>query len=164
MRGLGCGRRFSAALTWGGEVWTWGSLGGKLSPRPKLLERLASATVVGIACGADHLAMVTGEQAALQARAEEASIELIRKEAGEREQRNMEERHREDAEIARAAAERERVRREEILNEQRRLKLLGRLAKQRQRMEGLQKQKKKKKKKKGEDDESSDEEDKKNKK
>ncbi len=137
-RGLGCGRRFSAALTWGGEVWVWGQLGGVAFPRPTMLQRLQTATVVGIACGADHLAMVTGDLAELHARAEEAHVEDVRREAAEREHRNMQERVRQDLELRRAAEEQERARREEVLNEKRRVQLLGRLAKQRARMEGLQ--------------------------
>ena len=68
VRGLGAGRRFSAAITWAGEVWVWGELGGRVLPKPLLLERLESATVVAITCGADHIAILTGEPAMLQAR------------------------------------------------------------------------------------------------
>ena len=68
VRGLGGGRRFTAAITWAGEVWVWGELGGRVTPKPALLERMASATVVAIACGADHLALLTGDPAMLQAR------------------------------------------------------------------------------------------------
>lgn len=50
----------------------------------------------------------------------------------------MQERVRQDLELRRAAEEQERARREEVLNEKRRVQLLGRLAKQRARMEGLQ--------------------------
>ena len=64
-RELGCGRHFTALLTWSGEVWAWGKLGGRAMPRPIVLERLLDATIVGIACGTEHIAMVTGDAARL---------------------------------------------------------------------------------------------------
>ena len=141
-RRLGCGRRFSAALTWSGEVWVWGRLGGVALPKPTMLRRLQSATVVGIACGADHLAMVTGDLAEVLAAAEEAHIADVRREAAEREQRNMQAHAADLAEQRRIAEEQERARREEVFMEKRRLQLLSHLAKQRAKMEGVKKKKK----------------------
>ena len=153
-RRLGCGRRFSAALTWSGEVWVWGRLGGVALPKPTMLRRLQSATVVGIACGADHLAMVTGDLAEVLAAAEEAHIADVRREAAEREQRNMQAHAADLAEQRRIAEEQERARREEVFMEKRRLQLLSHLAKQRAKMEGV---KKKKKKEEDQEDEEADE-------
>ena len=61
---LGCGRTFTVVLTWSGEVWVWGELGGRSIPRPTVIERMLDAKVVRIACGAEHVALLTGDAAA----------------------------------------------------------------------------------------------------
>eukprot|EP00322_Chrysochromulina_rotalis_P004703 CAMPEP_0115852572 /NCGR_PEP_ID=MMETSP0287-20121206/13066_1 /TAXON_ID=412157 /ORGANISM="Chrysochromulina rotalis, Strain UIO044" /LENGTH=109 /DNA_ID=CAMNT_0003306639 /DNA_START=824 /DNA_END=1149 /DNA_ORIENTATION=- len=104
VRSLGCGRNFSAALTWRGEVWAWGRLAARAIPTPALLDRLHQATIVGIACGSDHLAMVTGDALQLHARADDVHVDDVRNQALAREQGHFEERIRADAANVRAAS------------------------------------------------------------
>ena len=136
VRGLGCGHRFSAAVTWSGEVWIWGELGGHTAPTPRQLERMHQATVVGIACGADHLAMLTGLQSSLNERAEDLHIDDVRLEALSREAANLERRRQADAAAAAAAAAERRARLAELHDEKLRVKLVSKLAKQRAKLEG----------------------------
>ena len=146
VRSLGCGRKFSAALTWRGEVWAWGRLGARTIPTPALLDRLHQATIVDIACGSDHLAMVTGDAVQLHARADDMHVDEVRNQALAREQGHFEERIRADVANAQEASAVRKAQREAVIAEKRRVKLLNRLAKQRARVEGLKKLKKKKKK------------------
>jgi len=142
VRGLGAGRRFSAAITWAGEVWVWGELGGRVLPKPLLLERLESATVVAITCGADHIAILTGEPAMLQARAAELHAEEVRESAMLQEMANLEQRRQEMRARAVEEAEVARARKAAVQAEKRRLKLLARIAKQRAKLQGNVKEKK----------------------
>lgn len=73
VRIVGCGHRYTAALTWRGEVFVWGQLGGKSWRVPTMIEALARAVVVQMACGHAHMVMVTGDAQMLQ-------VELLRRE------------------------------------------------------------------------------------
>lgn len=135
-RELGCGETFTCLLTWSGEVWLWGRLGGRAYPRPSVIERLLDATIVGIACGTEHIAMVTGDASSLLARVDEVHTDGHRQEALEREKQSFEQHLVDDARAAEeAAAERAREKADRLA-EKRRVKLLGRLAKQRAKQVG----------------------------
>ena len=118
VRELGCGRRFTAALTWGGEVWVWGELGGKRLNKPTVIERLLDATIVRIACGAEHVAMLTGDREREAERLaglnlEQQHADALHKEAENLEQRRVENvRQQEEAARATGAAQGRAPRRE----------------------------------------------------
>ena len=61
VRLVGCGHRYTAALTWRGEVFVWGQLGSASWRVPKVLVALQRAVVVQLACGQAHLVVVTGD-------------------------------------------------------------------------------------------------------
>ena len=61
VRLVGCGHRYTAALTWRGEVFVWGQLGSASWRVPTVLAALQRAVVVQLACGQAHLAVVTGD-------------------------------------------------------------------------------------------------------
>ena len=61
VRLVGCGHRYSAALTWRGEVFVWGQLGRASWRVPTALEALQRAVVVQMACGQAHLVVLTGD-------------------------------------------------------------------------------------------------------
>ena len=65
LRELACGQRFSAALAWSGAVYVWGLLGGVTRPTPTVVKRLEATVVARIACGQEHLAMITGDRESL---------------------------------------------------------------------------------------------------
>ena len=117
-------------------MWLWGTLGGRAYPRPCAVERLRDATIVSLACGVDHLAMVTGDARQLEAKAQELHFAEMREEALEHERASYEQARVDDG--RRAAAERERVAKEKAdrLAEKRRVKLLQRLDKNRKRLIG----------------------------
>lgn len=144
VRQLSCGRQFTAALAWSGEVWVWGTLGGRLLRKPAVVESLArgGATVVGLACGLEHVAMVTGTTDHLRARESAAHVDEMHAEAIAHQQQSMAERLAADAQAAADALAQQRAHRAERFAEKRRLKLLNRLAKQRVRQAaGLDKRK-----------------------
>ena len=59
-RDVACGRDFTAVLTWSGEVYVCGGLGGRTFHTPSRVEPLRGAAVASIAAGQGHLVMVTG--------------------------------------------------------------------------------------------------------
>jgi len=133
LRELACGQRFSAALAWSGAVYVWGLLGGVTRPTPTVVKRLEATVVARIACGQEHLAMITGDRESLaeaHAAYEEGRIAgIAEEEAGVARQR--EELARQAAE-AKAAAE---AARQEVKDEKRRKRTLKKLVKKRERME-----------------------------
>ena len=136
-REVGCGRTFTALLTWGGEVWVWGRLAGRVMPKPTLIERLVNATIVGLVCGTDHIAMVTGDAARLNQRVEqEVHTDDVREAALARERAGMDKHVAEEAQHAIEEREKVAQAKADRLAEKRRVKLLGRLAKQRARQQG----------------------------
>ena len=106
-------------------------------PRPTIVERLADATIVAMACGVEHVAMVTGDASVSSVRAEEiAQFEAMRAEAFDREQVSYERHMVDDAKHS----EKERVRhlqeKSDRYAEKRRVKLIARIGKQRVRQQG----------------------------
>ena len=133
LRELACGQRFSAALAWSGAVYVWGLLGGVTRPTPTMVKRLEATVVARIACGQEHLAMITGDRESLaeaHTAYEEGRIAgIAEEEAGVARQR--EELARQAAE-AKAAAE---AARQEVKDEKKRKRTLKKLVKKRERME-----------------------------
>ena len=130
MRAVGCGRRFSAALTWAGHVYTWGALGPTRAATPTTVHRLLGrAVVTAIACGQDHVAMVTGEPTELaeSREAQTASLAQAREVATGARGAIRERLAAEKVAAAADAAEG----RKKAQAEKRRVKLLARLGKQR---------------------------------
>ena len=82
VRDVGCGHDFTAALTWSGEVYVWGKLGGKTFRLQTLVERLRGAAVSSMAVGQGHIVMLTGSLTDRE-RIEEIG-QKQREEAGER--------------------------------------------------------------------------------
>jgi alpha-tubulin suppressor-like RCC1 family protein len=141
VRTLGCGKRFTAALTWGGEIWMWGRMGNRGMPRPTMVERLRGASVVSLGCGEDHLAVLTGTAEQLRQLVETHGSDAARAAAIEKETAarlvQMKAQMVEDAEAKRKAQ----ALKNSAKIERRRKKLVGRLANQRRRLAGLKKQK-----------------------
>ena len=130
MRSVGCGRRFSAALTWAGHVYTWGALGTTRSSAPVTCNRLLGrAVVVSLACGQDHLTMVTGDPGELASSRDAHAVSLARardvasEARGEIRGRLAKEKQQQAADAAEM--------RKKAQAEKRRVKLLARLTKQR---------------------------------
>lgn len=64
VRLIACGRRCSAALLWSGDVYVWGRLGKLSFARPSPCKTLSGvAKVSSIACGQEHLVILTGSPA-----------------------------------------------------------------------------------------------------
>ncbi len=141
-RALGCGRRFTALLTWSGEVFVWGRLGAQRFPRPAMVERLRGAAVVSIACGEDHVVMLTGDVAELRAQVSGGATDARREAAILHEARTREAQVAKAAATAAEAAAEKKKQKAEAKAEKRRVKVLGRLAKQRMRLAGIRKTKK----------------------
>jgi hypothetical protein len=74
------------------QVWIWGELGGTRYDAPSMVTRLRDATVVSIACGAEHVAMVTGDPATIMQQTETVSMEDVRADAISRQQESYEQR------------------------------------------------------------------------
>ena len=136
VRELGCGRRFTAALTWGGEVWVWGELGGKRLNKPTVIERLLDATIVRIACGAEHVAMLTGDRDREAERLAGLNLDQQHADALHKEAESLEQRRVENVRQQEEAAARQAQLKAERLAEKRRVKLLAKLEKQRRRSSG----------------------------
>jgi hypothetical protein len=96
---------------------------------------------VRIACGAEHVALLTGDPTTLQQRVEHAHPEDQRAEALLHERESLELRRIKDAMRAEEDAARTAAEKAQIRAEKRRVKLLGRLAKQRAKQVGKEQKK-----------------------
>jgi hypothetical protein len=131
-RDIGCGRCFTAVLTWSGEVFVWGKFGNRRVTLPKYVEQLRGAFVTSIAAGQGHLVMVTGELEAREQVQEQGDVE--REEAGERLKVVIAAQMEKAAQAKQEKAEALRERRAGAKAEKRRVQFISRLAKQRARL------------------------------
>ena len=133
VRLVGCGHRYTAALTWRGEVFVWGQLGGKSWRVPTVLEALRRAVVVQLACGQAHLAVVTGDGRAL--RDDFQRKELERGEAARVQLEKIEQKRAKIKEEARKAQQEANAAKHARRDEKKRVKLLKRQEKKREKLE-----------------------------
>ena len=153
VRLMGCGHKYTAALTWVGEVFVWGQLGTASWRVPTFVAGMGKAVVVSIACGRAHLTMATGDLEQIEE--ERRANELAITEAAETQQQLTQARREAIAsEHAEVVAETQAAK-QETKDEKKRLKVLKSLDKKRvalAKKQGLHKKQQEDEKKEGDED------------